>query len=198
MTNHLTESGVGNRIQAARKLRGLTNSKDLIDAIPGGSMTNATLQNIEAGRKAELTVSQLLNISATLQMPPVYLLAPVGLPEATLDIPNLSRDFDGMTVLQFDAWLAGTTDGAYRWKTREERTERDQLRAMRELESSIRERNRLRSILQTERDSNEDGVGSSEDFFISSEERLDDVVRRISQLTAYLKSAGWELSAFAE
>jgi hypothetical protein len=173
-------------------------AKDLADAIPGGNLTEAIIQNIEAGRKTDLSVSQLLNISLALRVSPAFLLAPLGLPAQSLDLPNLSHQFDGMTVLEFDAWLAGLSNGAYRWKSTDERTERSQVQAMRELQSQLRERSRLRSALELERSTAEDNDPAAEQLWETTEERLHEAHRRVEQLTAYLESAGWDLNGWTD
>jgi transcriptional regulator with XRE-family HTH domain len=116
VTDFRTEKDIGRRIKALRRQRGLLTARDLADAIPLDALSESVIQNIEAGRKAELSVSQLLNIAAALRVPPVVLLAPIGLPLHGPDVPNLSSDIAGMTTVEFDAWLSGASDGAYRWK----------------------------------------------------------------------------------
>ncbi|MDY7543026.1 MULTISPECIES: helix-turn-helix transcriptional regulator [unclassified Cryobacterium] len=198
MTDFRTETSIGTRIQAVRKHRGIRTTKELADKIPGGNVTEAVLQNIEAGRKSDLSVSQLLNIAKALGVSPLFLLAPVGRPTSTLDLPNLGDAFEGMTVVEFDAWISGETDGAYRWTTTDERSERAQLQAMRELDALIRERNRLASNLKVEASLN---TPPDEDETVTSwdtiQQRLDDTTRRIAQLISYLGSAGWSLEGWA-
>jgi transcriptional regulator with XRE-family HTH domain len=199
MTDFRTETNIGDRIQAIRKHRGIRTTKELADTIPGDNVTEAILQNIEAGRKSDLAVSQLLNIAHALGVSPLFLLAPVGRPLDTLDLPNLSPAFDGMTVVEFDAWISGETDGAYRWTTTDERSERTQLQAMRELDAHIRERNRLASNLQVETALNaaadETDAGQP---WNTTQERLNDANRRINQLSSYLASAGWKLDGWVD
>ncbi|MEB0003821.1 helix-turn-helix transcriptional regulator [Cryobacterium sp. 10I1] len=198
MTDFRTETSIGDRIQAIRKHRGIRTTKELADTIPGDNVTEAILQNIEAGRKSDLAVSQLLNIAHALGVSPLFLLAPVGRPLDALDLPNLSPALAAMTVVEFDAWISGETDGAYRWTTTDERSERTQLQAMRELDALIRERNRLTSNLQVETAVNVAvGEGSAGQPWNTTQERLDEANRRINQLSSYLTSAGWKLDGWA-
>ncbi|TFB87422.1 XRE family transcriptional regulator [Cryobacterium algoricola] len=198
MTDFRTETSIGDRIQAVRKHRGIRTTKELADTIPGDNVTEAILQNIEAGRKTDLAVSQLLNIAHALGVSPLFLLAPVGRPLDTLDLPNLSPAFAAMNVVEFDAWISGETDGAYRWTTTDERSERTQLQAMRELDALIRERNRLVSNLQIETALNvAAGDNDTGQPWNTTQERLDEANRRINQLSSYLTSAGWKLDGWA-
>jgi hypothetical protein len=167
--------------------------------MPGGNVTEAVLQNLEAGRKQDLTVSQLLNIARVLRVPPVFLLAPIGRPHDALDLVNLSTTFDGMTVAEFDSWIAGETTGAYRWSSLTERTERSQLEALRELLASIRERRRLTRNLAI---SVELTPAAEEDttppVWDTTRERLIETNRRIDQLSSYLAEAGWDPAGWAD
>ena len=193
MTDFKTEHGLGNRIQAARKVRGIRTAADLAAAIPGGKVTEAIIQNIEAGRKTDITVSQLLNIAFAIRIPPIYLLAALGDPEAKLDLANLSDDLTDMTPAELDAWINGSTDGAYRWKTVQERSERAQLDAFREYQQLLAERTRLRAIAEIEKNDALTESQLSEQTWETTQDRIDNTQRRISQITEYLGSAGWQL-----
>ena len=199
MTDFRTETSIGDRIQAVRKHRGIRTTKELADTIAGDNVTEAILQNIEAGRKSDLAVSQLLNIAHALGVSPLFLLAPVGRPLDTLDLPNLSQALAAMTVVEFDAWISGETDGAYRWTTTDERSERTQLQAMRELDALIRERNRLTSNLQVEATLNTAaGDNDAAQPWNTTQDRLNEANRRITQLSSFLTSAGWKLDGWAQ
>lgn len=197
MTDFLAQSGIGNRIQAIRKEHGIRSAKDLADAIPSENVTEAIVQNIEAGRKQDLSVSQLLNIAKALNVTPIFLLTPIGRPTAGLDIANLSSSFDGMTVVEFDAWISGEAQGAYLWTTAAERSERAQLQAMRDLYQMTRERKRLAANLEVERslDASTDDPPEPRPWD-ETEDRLAETNRRIAQLSSYLSSAGWEVAGF--
>ena len=194
MTDFRTAVGIGARIQAARKQRGMRHAHDLADAIPGGSITEAMIQNIEAGRKENLTVSQLLNIAYALKIAPGFLLAPMGKPNELLDLPGLSEDLSLLTVVEFDAWVAGLHGGAHSWTSSEDQSERAQLAAMRELEVQRRERGRLRTALDVERASDLSAEDVEElQRWDTTEERLAQTDRTIQRLSVFLTSAGWHL-----
>jgi hypothetical protein len=172
----------------------MRHAHDLADAIPGGSLSEAMIQNIEAGRKENLTVSQFLNIAWALKIAPGFLLAPMGKPTETLDLPGLSDDLSKLSVVEFDAWLAGLHGGAHSWMSSEDQSERAQLAAMRELEVQLRDRERLRAALEVERASELTADDVEElQRWDTIEERLAQTDRTIERLSAFLKSAGWTL-----
>lgn len=193
MTDFRTARGIGARIKAVRKQRGFRTARSLAESIPGGSVTEAILQNIEAGRKEDLSVSQLLNIAYALRVAPGYLLAPMGVPAGNLDLAGLSEDVARLNVQEFDAWLAGVADGAYRWTSNDDRSERAQLEAMRALERHTRERDRLRAALQAERsaDLSADDIEKLQQWE-TIEEQLERSERTLLQLTDFLVSSGWQ------
>jgi transcriptional regulator with XRE-family HTH domain len=194
MTDFKTATTVGARIAALRKARGFASAKALAEAIPGDSVTESILQNIEAGRKNDLAVAQLLNIAWALRVSPVFILAPLGSPHAHVDLPNLAPDVQNLTVAEFDAWISGI-DGAYHPMTADEHSERTQLEALRELLRARREARRLRSVLDL---SVELAPSSASDetpaTWANFQEQLDDTNRRIQQLQTFLESGGWNTS----
>ena len=192
MTDFRSESSLGARIRAARRARGLRTARELADAIVGGNLSEAIIENIEAGRKVVLDVSQLLNIAMALHVPLSYLLAPLGDPERPLDLPNLSDAFAGMTAIEFDAWLASTPDGRYQPESLDERNATSELQALREWSSLTRETSRLHTMLELER-ATSGSAGTDSPLFKSTESRLADASREATRLAAYLKSAGWKI-----
>ena len=194
MADYRTAPTVGARIAAARKSRGFKSTKDLADAIPGDSITGSILQNIEAGRKNDLAVAQLLNIAWALGVSPTWILAPIGSPSEQIDLPNIIPEIRDLTVAEFDAWLSGNTDGVYMPKTSDEHNDRIQLAALRELLKEKRELNRLLLISPAYVDmsdalSGDDAKGVLED----TEQRTINSTRRIARLENYLASAGWAI-----
>jgi transcriptional regulator with XRE-family HTH domain len=183
-----TATTVGARIAALRKARGFSSAKALADAIPGDSITESILQNIEANRKNDLAVAQLLNLAAALKVSPLFILAPLGSPHEHLDLPNITPDVAAMSVAEFDAWVSGLTRGSYRAVTAEELSERDQLEALRELLSERRERRRIEILIRL---SNDEGSPLAEPEWADFRSRLDETDRRIRQLEIFLGSAGW-------
>lgn len=180
MADYSAEASIGARIKAARRARGIKSIRELSEAVRGTSLTEAVLENIEAGRKPDLPISDLLNIARALRVPPAFLLAPLADPRGALDLPNLSEDFNSMSVEEFDAWLSGESAGAYRSSSPEERNDMAELDAFRELQ-------RLKRELQRER------VTGGLDKPASA--RLEYLERQTFELTEFLRAAGWVIEA---
>ena len=191
MADFKTATTVGARIAALRKARGFASTKALAEAIPGDSVTESILQNIEANRKNDLAVAQLLNIAAALRVSPLFILAPLGSPHEHLDLPNITPAVADMSVAEFDAWVSGLTNGGYRPVTADELSERTQLEALRELLAERRELRRLTVMIDLEKElpATADGVPPSE--WDTTKLRIEETNRRISQLEIFLGSAGW-------
>jgi transcriptional regulator with XRE-family HTH domain len=102
------EPGIGRRIKSYRKYFGLGSSRDLANAIPNEKITESVIQNIESGRKSDLTVSQLLEIAHAIGVSPLALLVPIGRPLAPLDLPNLSAPLVDMVADDFVRWVTMT------------------------------------------------------------------------------------------
>ena len=194
MADYRTAPTVGARIAAARKARGFKSTKDLADAIPGDSITGSILQNIEAGRKNDLAVAQLLNIAWALGVSPTWILAPIGLPTEHIDLPNIIPEIRDLTVAEFDAWLSGNTDGTYMPETSDEHNDRIQLAALRELLKEKRELKRL-DLLKPAYTEIFDSVTreKAESFLDDTGMRRETSIRRITQLETFLSSAGWDI-----
>jgi transcriptional regulator with XRE-family HTH domain len=195
MADYRTEKSVGERIQAARKERGIRSTRALSDAIGDGGVSEATLQNIEAGRLSNLSVAQLLNIAYALKVAPSFLLAPIADPQAKIDLPNLSSELASMSSAEFDAWLIGTDEGPYRSTDAEEMRERTQLAAFRALQRLTRERRRLIATHELDIPSATNDRGPEAHNWNSRAERLELINREIEETTAYLAAAGWKVAA---
>jgi hypothetical protein len=193
MADFKTATTVGARIAALRKARGFASAKALADAIPGDSITDSILRNIEAGRKNDLAVAQLLNLAWALRVSPMFILAPLGTPTEHLDLPNIVPDVQQLTVGEFDAWVSGI-DGIYRPTTADEHSERAQLEALRELLRARREAFRFTTLINLEtKDHPEDHTPDPVPGWQRFQDQLDDTNRRITQLEAYLGSGGWQI-----
>lgn len=190
MEDYRTARSLGARVRIARKARGFRTTKDLVAAMPGTSITEAGLENIEAGRKATLDVSQLLNIAMALQVPLVYLLAPMGRPGDRLDLANLGTAFDDMSVADFDAWMSGL-NGVVDALTMEEQSSRLELNALREWHRLTREARRLAALIEIESASTD----MPDEIRQGSRTRLSNTRSEAEQLRRYLNSAGWSLDA---
>ncbi|WBM78832.1 hypothetical protein KIV56_09415 [Cryobacterium breve] len=198
MTDFRTETSIGDRIQAIRKHRGIRTTKRARGHDPRRQRDRGDPAEHRSRPEERPRRQPAAEHRPRPRRLPLFLLAPVGRPADTLDLPNLSLAFDGMTVVEFDAWISGETDGAYRWTTTDERSERTQLQAMRELDALIRERNRLVSNLQVEATLNTAaGDNDTGQPWNTTPERLNEANRRINQLSSYLASAGWKLDGWA-
>lgn len=187
MADFRSESSVGARIKLARRERGYRTTRELADAIPADNVTMAVLENIESGRKADLSISQLLNIASGLGVPVSMLLAPMANPEAELDLPNLSGQFDGMTAAEFDCWLSATPLSSYRPRLAAERGDIDLLNSLRELGTLRRELERLEVVLGVQSTSGDpDFAGSNYEV----RERIARLTQEVGRVAELLASAG--------
>jgi len=153
----------------------------------GTGITTAVLENIESGRKANLDVSQLLNIASTLNVPVVNLLAPMARPGDIVDLPNLGTALVNMTASEFDSWLSSVPNASYIASNASERHERAELQALRDLHAAERELRRLEVAERLE------GHEQPAQLADAARAHLSATRQRISELRNYLTSAGWEL-----
>lgn len=160
--------------------------------MPGSKLTEAILENIESGRKADLNVSQLLNLSWTLGIPPSMILAPLTRPDDLLDLPNLGDAFKGVSVAELDSWLGGVPSSSYRASTVAERNDRDQLNTFRESRTVRREIRRLTVVLGLEGDSDDADLNSQ---VAITQRKIDALSNELKDLEDYLRSAGWAIPA---
>jgi hypothetical protein len=147
----------------------------------------AVLENIESGRKADLSVSQLLNIARGLGVPPSMLLAPMATPDAELDLPNLSAHFEQMTPAEFDCWFSATPLSSYRPRLAAERGDIETLNSLRELGTLRRELERLQVVLGVQTASGDPDLMASNS---NVQARIDIVTREVSRVAELLVSAG--------
>ncbi|HEY4267241.1 MAG TPA: helix-turn-helix transcriptional regulator [Galbitalea sp.] len=104
MTEDRDLAPVGIRIRHYREMLGIRSSNALAALIPNPKITSVVIQNIEAGRKADVGVSQLLDIAAGLGISPLLLLVDVRHPFAPIDLPNVSDKLRDMLTIDFLAW----------------------------------------------------------------------------------------------
>jgi len=186
MADFRSERTLGARIQAARKARGFRTTLDLANAIDGGNVSESIIENIEAGRKASIDVSQLLNIAMALGIAPSYLLAPLGRPREGIDLPNLSRAFEGMSSVEFDSWFSNVPESGFQPQSISERNASSELQALREWASLTREVARLEVARELE-------VAAEGGLAARTEARLTFARDEKKRLESYLGTAGWEL-----
>ncbi len=106
---HAPRSGtsLGKRLAELRRERGYPTARALSLALEGSGITESVIQNIEAGRKPDISVSQLLNLAMALRTSPLFLLAAYGRPLDAVDLPNLSPSVAALTNAELDAWVSG-------------------------------------------------------------------------------------------
>jgi transcriptional regulator with XRE-family HTH domain len=97
---------IGRRVARFRKLNGQT--ADELANLLGEGLTRAVIANIESGRKKDLTVSQLLDLAAKLDVPPGALLFDTTHPWAPsgveINSPKGTRTLDNWQAIE---WLSG-------------------------------------------------------------------------------------------
>ncbi|GAA1061638.1 helix-turn-helix domain-containing protein [Agromyces bracchium] len=185
MTDYRAEPSIGARIRAARRQRGYRTTRDLAEALTGTKITESVLENIESGRKADLTLGQFLSIAYALRIAPSYLLARMVEPDGPLDLQNLSDDLNALTASEFDAWLSGSSAGGHRPGSTIERQERHDLDLLRELAATQREITRQEVIHALDEDGRQHQTSSG-----SAASRLRALREREVDLAQLLESSG--------
>lgn len=192
MTDYRGEASIGARIRAARRDRGYRTTRELAETLTGTKITESVLENIESGRKADLTLGQFLSIAYALRVPPSYLLAPLVRPSAHLDLQNITEDLQNLSAAEFDAWFSGASTGAHRPSSAAERNDRENLDAYRELFALLREIDRLKVVAaleESERDGRDAGVPSP------ALARIDALQSRADELAQLLSTSGFDTNA---
>jgi transcriptional regulator with XRE-family HTH domain len=108
---HEPPEPIGARIRRLRRAAGFTSREDLANAIGNPSVSAAVIKNIEAGRKADMSVVHLLEIAYALGVSPVVLLLDFSHPNQEATIAGLGPNFSGATNNDLDDWL--TEPAAY-------------------------------------------------------------------------------------
>lgn len=175
------EATFGERVKAIRRARGFKSARALAASIAGGTLTESIIENIEAGRREDVTVSQLFSLAMALRVPPTFLLTAIGTPTSQVDLANLSDAFHGMTAGEFDAWLASVSGGDYRARTADERWDRRNLESYRELASLKRRLRRVSAAAQTD--------PADADW----RSRIDALTRDVAELETRLRAEGWDI-----
>lgn len=100
---------IGARIASYRRLAGFEKAADLADAIANERITTSVIQNIESGRKSDISVTQLIEIAYAIGVSPVMLLAPMTSRRDRVDLPGASAPIREMSVDEFDGWVSMQT-----------------------------------------------------------------------------------------
>lgn len=187
MTNAGWKDHIGTRIKAARRQRGYRTAREFADAVPAENVTASAVENIESGRRADMSISQFLNIARALDVPPSMLLAPMNNPSSPLDLHNLSDDFDGMTSAEFDCWLSAAPASHYQPRLAAERADIDILNLLRELGTLRRELDRLQIVLDVHTASADpDLIGYNAEV----QDRVERIKREARRIGGLLAKAG--------
>lgn len=186
MTDYSAERSIGARIAAARRARGYRTTKEFVAVMAGTGISVAVLENIESGRRSNLDIVHIFNIAHALHVPVSALLVPISRPDDVVDLPNLDPELARMTAAQFDAWLTGSTTGAYVAATADERNDLAELNALRELQEAVRELRRLETVSQLRAE-------EPEPLRQATAAQIEAAQVRADGLRSYLQSAGWEI-----
>ena len=198
MVDYRDAGTFGDRVQAVRKARGIRSAQALADLIDTGTMTDSIIRNIESGRLPNPTISQVLNLAFALKVAPSFLLAPLGDPTGRIDLPGLTSGLAAMSPAEFDAWLTGSSSGAYRATNALELAERSELAAFRDLEGLIRERRRLGVVRDLETQGSADSQTPTSAEWNRTAERLATIENEIVDAVQFLASAGWNLQSWVQ
>jgi transcriptional regulator with XRE-family HTH domain len=104
----INSDSIGRRIARYRRIMGIDTAKELAARISSDNLSESVIQNIESGRKADLSVSQLLNISRGIGISPVLLLGSIDRPFEKLDLVGLSPAMATMTFVEMDSWISAS------------------------------------------------------------------------------------------
>lgn len=113
MATESDASFVGKRLAQLRKSKNIT-AAQLADLVPSSSITKTVITNVESGRKRDLTVTELIQLAAALNVPIVSLLVDTQSPWAPADLPGLINGLDGLSNVEY-ALKAGflNSDGGF-------------------------------------------------------------------------------------
>lgn len=128
MTQNRASTGIGERLGKYRRVAGLS-AQELSDNL-GGSLSRGVIANIESGRKTDVTIDQLIELSWALGVPPVALALPIEQPFSWVSVgDNQSR-----RVLEVMGWMNSIPEAF----------QRD--RAAHQTEAGVVARNRIRVL----------------------------------------------------
>lgn len=102
---------IGERIRELRLRRGFRSVRDLAAAIPNERLSAKVVSNIEIGRKLDLTVVELLELSRALGVAPQQILVDHHRPYEATGIPGVSEEIATMSAIDFLEWLSLPFEG---------------------------------------------------------------------------------------
>jgi transcriptional regulator with XRE-family HTH domain len=157
-------------------------------------MSASVIQNIEAGRKPDISVSDLLNLAFALRIPPTFLLFPMAGPMRPVDLVGLSPDLEALQSGALEAWIAAEV--LPYGVTFSEAADLDRLKAQREYLRLSKEVRRLWRSRIVERRLDEEDPPSPEALesrrrWDTTEARLKAHQERLDELRTQLQDDGW-------
>lgn len=96
---------IGRRIAHYRKVLGFSNAKDLAEKIGNPKISHAVISNIESGRRSDPSISEVIEIARGLGISPLFLLAPVMRPTASVDLANTNAQISETSSEEFIRWF---------------------------------------------------------------------------------------------
>lgn len=105
MTKSKFSVAFGARLKRVRKASGFRSTEALAEAIENPAVSASVIRNIENGRKAELSVVHLLELSMACGVSPLVLLVDYMHPYAEVGVPGLGPNFVGMSSIELDEWI---------------------------------------------------------------------------------------------
>lgn len=102
---------IGDRIRELRLRRGFRSARELAAAIPNQRLTAKVVSNIELGRKLDMTVVELLELSRALGVAPQQILVDRYRPYEPTAIPGVSEEIAAMSAIEFLEWLSLPFEG---------------------------------------------------------------------------------------
>lgn len=90
--------GIGKRLAKYRTLAGLS-ARELAEQA-GSGLSRGVIANVESGRKQDLTVDQLISISAVLRIPPAVLALPLDTPNRFVRVTGQHTFDDGRIMVR--------------------------------------------------------------------------------------------------
>ena len=102
---------IGDRVRELRARRGYRSARELAEAIPNRRLTAKVVSNIEVGRKLDLTVVELLELSRALRFSPQDLLVDYRRPYEPTAIPGVSEEIATMPTVDLLEWFSLPFEG---------------------------------------------------------------------------------------
>lgn len=103
MSTQYEKTPIGERVARYRKLRGFSTPLKLAEAIPSSKITRSTIVNIEAGRKNDPSIADLMLIASGLRVPLMSLIIDIDEPFAQMAVDGLAEPYASMSVAEYIA-----------------------------------------------------------------------------------------------